>query len=153
MIARALEEASGLSLQALMTAMRSARPSVLLIVKPPTVDSSGSGRFFIIRCKDLQGSFYFREGAFPGGVHSEELERSRGGEAQPSMILVHEGLEASLRRQGLHVEAEGHGRRANLNGGHAQRLRGGGSPSPRTAARPARAARRSGPPARRAVAR
>src|SRR3989442_3587620 len=123
MIARALEEASGLSLQALMTAMRSARPSVLLIVKPPTVNSSGSGRFFIIRCKDLQGSFYFREGAFPGEDHSEELERSRGGEAQPSMILVHEGLEPSLRRQGRHVEAEGHGRRANLNGGHAQRLR------------------------------
>src|SRR5207302_2007882 len=123
MIARALEEASGLSLQALMTAMRSARPSVLLIVRPPTVDSSGSGRFFIIRCQDVQGSFYFREGGFPGGVHSEELERSRGGEAQPSTILVHERLEAGLWRQGLRVEAEGHGRRANLNGGHAQRLR------------------------------
>src|SRR5438093_5764699 len=123
MIARALEEASGLSLQALMTAMRSARPSVLLIVRPPTVDSSGSGRLFIIRCKDLQDPFYFREDGLPGGVHSEELERRRGGETQPSTIQVHERLEASLRRQGLHVEAEGHGRRANLNGGHAQRLR------------------------------
>src|SRR5439155_9397402 len=104
MIARALEEASVLSLQAVMTARRSVRPSVLFIVRPTTGDSSGSGRFFIIRCKDLQGSFYFREGGFPGGVHSEELERVRGGEAQPSTILVHECLEASLRRQGLRVE-------------------------------------------------
>src|SRR2546430_16709985 len=68
MIARALEEASGLSLQALMTAMKSARPSVLLIVRPPTVDSGRSGRFFIIRCKDLQDPLYFREDGFPGAV-------------------------------------------------------------------------------------
>src|SRR5438094_10066370 len=98
MIARALEEASGLSLQALMTAKRSARPSVLLIVRPPTVDSSGSGRFFIIRCKDLQGPLYFREAGFKGGLHSEQLECRGGREAQPSLILVPDGWEASLRR-------------------------------------------------------
>src|SRR6058998_1688004 len=97
MMARALEEASGLSLQALATPRRRARPIVALktlrhsskrtlphaIPREAPVSSGGSDRFFTIRCKDVQDSFYFREDGFPLGVHSEEFERMGRGEAQP----------------------------------------------------------------------
>src|SRR2546422_4637141 len=94
MMARALEEASGLSLQALATPRRRARPIVALktlrhsskrtlphaIPREAPVSSGGSDRFFTIRCKDVQDSFYFREDGFPLGVHSEEFERMRSEE-------------------------------------------------------------------------
>ena len=44
-------------------------------------------------------------------------------EAQPCTILIHERLKAGLRGQGLLIEVEADGRRAHLNGSHAQHLR------------------------------
>src|SRR5438132_11986241 len=108
MMARALEEASGLSLQALATPRRRARPIVALkalrhsfkrtlphaIPREAPVSSGGRDRFFIIRCKEPQDSFYFREDGFPLGVHSKAFERMGRAEAQPRTILVHERRKA-----------------------------------------------------------
>src|SRR5437879_9162170 len=127
MMARALEEACGLSLQALATPRRRATPIVALkpfrhsskrtlphaIPREAPVGSGGSDRFFIIRGKDVQDSFYFREDGLPRGVHSQECERMARAKAQPRTILVHERLEAGPRGQCLPVEAAGDGRRAH----------------------------------------
>src|SRR5712691_11388844 len=102
MTAKAFEGSAGLSLHAPAARRKARRTTVVSSLR--NLSNQGPPRsfgrsfqlrklsVFIIRGKDLQDSFYFREHGFPGGIRPEEFECRRRREAQPSSVVIHKRL-------------------------------------------------------------